>query len=145
MSQLADRPNEILESITSRNVDRPKINSNTLNEATYAPFGPPGKPKPRTSRKSKKATSPPTSFSRLLAQAGTISANRKGVDLMPVDPREWQKQYRIFYLPKPWWGWIQSVPADQRPFSAALFGTITLMLTLFGCGLIGKVFRNETT
>jgi len=145
MSQLADRPNEILESITSRNVDRPKINSNTLNEATYAPFGPPGKPKPRTSRKSKKATSSPTSFSRLLAQAGTISANRKGVDLKPVDPREWQKQYRIFYLPKPWWGWIQSVPADQRPFSAALFGTITLMLTLFGCGLIGKVFRNETT
>ena len=150
LSQLTARPGEILESIQGINIVRPKINSNTLGEATYCPFGPPGKAKPtlggrKRSGSAGQARKPAISaFGSLLKTAeAKLKANPSKVSQKDVDPREWQKQYRIFYLPKPWWGWIQNVPVDQRPFSPVLLGSFSLLISLLGFGMLVRASRDK--
>jgi len=57
-----------------------------------------------------------------------------------TDRREWQKDVKLFYLPKPFWGWNDAVPPRQRPigtlpvlFSCAIFvavgGTLLVVAT----------------
>jgi len=55
-----------------------------------------------------------------------------------VDPQEWQKQFRIFYLPRPWWGWVSQVPEEQRPVDPTLFLIACCIPTGIGFALLRR-------
>ena len=151
-SQLVARPSEIFENLTTRDRVRPKINSNTSGDATYAPFGPPPPhPKPSTSsvpRPSGTTKSNPTQmtseFGALMTQVSKKQSQAKKGPIKDVDPRIWQEDFSIFYLPKPWWGWINHVPADQRPFNPAGVALMCLLLAGVGGGVATNILRKST-
>jgi hypothetical protein len=45
--------------------------------------------------------------------------------------RRWMRQYQVFYLPRPWWGWIGRISASERPIEPAWpAGACALLLAL---------------
>ena len=142
VSQLVSRPSEIVESIRTRNVVRPMITCNPPGEATYAPFDAArdANKKKNPKRPSLKHSGPmPKGWDKLMQRADAkYQQNSQKGDIPDISPREFQKKFRLFYLPRPWWGWIQSVPKDQRPFDPQLLGALSLALCALGGGLLVK-------
>jgi hypothetical protein len=142
-SQLWDRPGEILESIEDRDRVRPYFNSSPNGEATYCPYGPPYRdPVKQSANKVKTPTQPLSEFQKLLNKA---RAARKPLPNKPPkplpDPPVWAKQYSMFYLPRPWWGWFNVVPVKQRPVDPVPFFVLCLVTTGLGAGLLWGAAR----
>jgi len=148
-SQWISRPGEILESIRQRNQTRPKINSNPHDDATYAPFIPQylvdkeGYPMyPST------AGMPKPPFQTI---AGTQQKSTKVRDAWfplgplpaPIRTNLWEQKFQIFYLPRPWWGWFNQVPSEQRPMGTRSFFIVCCLTTLLGAGTILRSVRAE--
>ena len=151
ISQLLSRPAEILESIEQRDRYRPKVNSSPSGEATYCPFGPPGhvdaseRPKPKLlptshGKSPLEMLASGAGAKRLLGRTAKPPAKR----LAPPDPRTWQEQFRMFYLPRPWWGWINHVPVDQRPVNPLGFLAVCCITTGLGAGMLGFAVRGQS-
>jgi len=145
VSQLASRPGEIIESIRTRDVQRPLIICNPPGEATYAPFD-----AARDANKKRKPKRPnlkhkgptPTGWANLLQMADAkYQENVKKTTDQDIRPREFQKRFKLFYLPRPWWGWINAVPPEQRPFDPRLIGTFSLLVCALGSGMLLFLLR----
>jgi len=149
-SQLASRPAEIVESILEHDKDRPKVNSSPNGEATYCPFGPPGQVEPNQAKAPKRPTqgqhrSPLQRLTTAQTAKNILKAASKprGPAKPPPDPRVWEEQFRIFYLPRPWWGWIDHVPSDQRPLDPKGMLILCCMTTGLGAGMVWKVCAKD--
>jgi hypothetical protein len=58
-------------------------------------------------------------------------------------PQEWVRHHRIFYLPRCWWGWIGTLPPQQRPIDPAwLFGLCAASLAVGG-SLLARALRSQ--
>ena len=49
-----------------------------------------------------------------------------------LSPPEWQRRYRVFWLPRPWIAWMSSVPPEVRPIN--LFNAVMVVMVI---GLAG--------
>lgn len=142
-SQLAARPAEVIESIAEWNWRRPMINSGPMGEATYCPFGPPRRPA-KAAGTQKPTPGKAKVTVRSITSNGAAALIKKAADKQtrrpippPPDPRVWVQRYRIFYDPRPWWGWINDVPLDQRPVDPMAFFLFCTVTTCLGAGLLG--------
>ena len=143
-SQLAARPGEVLESFLERDRKRPYLNSNPLGQVTYCPFGPPGQP-----QKPKDASAPPpkpkiaspkerAAWEALMGGKPPLHFPKRSTTVKRTapDPREWMKDFGIFYLPRPWWGWIGHTTAKERPVDARAFFAFCCAFGGLGAGLL---------
>ena len=149
-SQLAARPGEIVESFLGRDRVRPYLNSNPQRQVTYCPFGPPGQPQapkssnapaPKMNTQSAKEKAawnalmggkPPLSFPKR-----KVSAQRPAAP----DPRVWMQDFGIFYLPRPWWGWIGHTSSQERPVNPSAFFAFCCICGAIGGGLLTKAIK----
>jgi hypothetical protein len=46
--------------------------------------------------------------------------------------RRWMRQFQVFYLPRPWWGWMGRIRAEQRPVSPPWMMTGCVALLILG-------------
>ena len=116
-SQLLARPAELLENIQTRNKVRPHVTSTPDGDITYMPFGP--------------------------AQHMTVSKTGQRI-ITFTDPRVFQEDYKVFYAPRPWWGWINEIPTEKRPVPPGAFFGLCLVSTVLGAGLLwGAVGRKQ--
>jgi hypothetical protein len=46
--------------------------------------------------------------------------------------RRWMRQFQVFYLPRPWWGWIERIGAEERPVNPSWMMAACAMVSLLG-------------
>jgi hypothetical protein len=62
--------------------------------------------------------------------------------------RPWMRQFQVFYLPRPWWGWMGRIPPAQRPVNPLWMMTGCAALLMLGVqafrrsGLLAIPFGN---
>ncbi len=145
-SQLLSRPAEFVENLGITDHKWAKLSSSPNGEMTYCPYGPPGAEGPP------QATQPPSSKAKprtelqkkLKIIALATQSSTPKIKLPPIDARVWQQQFAVFYLPRPWWGWINRVPAEQRPVNPAPFMALCLVTTGLGAGLLFRASKSSS-
>lgn len=143
-SQLLSRPAEIVESVEAIGRQYPKINASPNGEITYCPWGPPHRPESDQTAPPPGLTAPPSDLQKQIKNIHIPKkpAPKSGPKTYP-DARTWQEQFSVFYLPRPWWGWINQVPDDQRPVSPAPFLVLCLLSTGIGAGLLRLAVKKD--
>ncbi len=56
----------------------------------------------------------------------------------PGQTRLWMRHFQIFYLPRPWWGWMYRVAPEQRPVNPTSFLLACAILLAAGAALVFK-------
>jgi hypothetical protein len=155
-SQLAARPAEIWESVEERDRPRPFLTSNPIGQATYAFFGPyPTMAQNLIRRTAKAKTAHPNSTRPQKDNRPTETGYGKwtpparravGYAVFQLDGRDtrtWMQNFAMFYLPRPWWGWIGHVPPDQQPVNPRIFFLVCLAMSGSGLGMLTVASRKE--
>jgi hypothetical protein len=136
-SQLLQRPSEVWESFVERNQHRPVFDPSPTKDPTRALFG-------AEYILDTKEPMPPIEllFKNAKEFYTRVEARRKRGKILKPDTRLWQEKFQVFYLPRPWWGWIQHVPAEKRPVEYLPMALATLLATLAGGLLLAAAVRD---
>jgi hypothetical protein len=59
----------------------------------------------------------------------------------PAQSRQWMRHFRVFYLPRPWWGWIGQVQPADRPMSPSALFLVCGLLLVPGTLLLTRTLR----
>jgi hypothetical protein len=55
--------------------------------------------------------------------------------------RQWIRQFQVFYLPRPWWGWMGHVPMERRPVDLSEMAAGCFVLLALGGALLASSLR----
>ena len=55
--------------------------------------------------------------------------------------RHWIRQFEVFYLPRPWWGWMGHVPPELRPVDLSEMAACCFVLLALGSALLAISLR----
>jgi hypothetical protein len=51
------------------------------------------------------------------------------------------RHFQLFYLPRPWWGWMGQIRAEQRPVSPYWMMTGCAVLLMLGGALLARALQ----
>lgn len=125
-SQLLSRPGELTETLEFMDRTYPNVNYNPYHDATYLTSGPlVGVILPKLADALARLPAQTSPTVRLQFERNIFGqANRYlgGIE----------QQNQMFYLPRPWWGWINRVPVSQRPINPTAFLILCSSVTISG-------------
>jgi hypothetical protein len=60
---------------------------------------------------------------------------------LPSHSHWWMRQFQVFYLPRPWWGWMSRVPPGSRPIDPLALATVASSLAIAGVLMLSLSLR----
>jgi hypothetical protein len=68
----------------------------------------------------------------------------QSIPLTPTDAepaRLWMRHFQIFYLPRPWWGWVSRILPEQRPVDPGPMSAVCAASLILGGILVFRALR----